>query len=72
MNELDLIKLDIVVGQTNHGPDYIHDLLCMMGDCITNSEELEEFEYYADQVENEYKYLLQRLQHSEAERFNRR
>lgn len=72
MDSLDLTKLDIVVAHVPHGPDYIHDLLCLMGDCVTNSEELEEFEYYAKKVEDEYKFIIQRLEHCESERFNRR
>ena len=72
MDSLDLTKLDIVVDHAQHGPDYINDLLCLMGDCVTNSEELEEFEYYAKKVEDEYKFIINRLEHVEAERFNRR
>lgn len=70
MNLLDLSKMDFHLNQKEaHGKDYIHDLLCLMGDCVNNPEELEEFEYWADKVQSEYNFILDRLAQSENQRF---
>lgn len=52
-----------------HGVNYIKTLLEEAGDCVTNPEELELYDYLANKIMAEYKYVLDRLIHSETERF---
>ena len=42
------------------------------GDCVTNPEVFEMYNYLADKIMAEYKYVLDRLVHSETERFSHR
>ena len=65
---MELVKL-WKYSKESHGVDYIKTLLDEAGDCVTNPEELEMYDYLADKIMAEYKYVLDRLTQSETERF---
>lgn len=67
--DMELVKLR-KYSKEAHGVDYVHDLLCEAADCINDPEELEMYDYLADKILAEYKYVLDRLTHSETERFH--
>lgn len=66
---MELVKLR-KYSKEAHGVDYVQTLLEEAGDCVTNPEELEMYDYLADKIMAEYKYVLDRLIHSETERFH--
>ena len=53
-----------------HGVNYITTLLEEAGDCVTDPEELEYYDYLADEILAEYKYVIDRLSQSETERLH--
>ena len=69
--DMELVKLR-KYSEEAHGVDYVQTILEEAGDCVTNPEELEMYYYYylADKIMAEYKYVLDRLTHSETERFH--
>ena len=67
--EMDLIKIRKYSNEV-HGVNYITTLLEEAGDCVTNPEEIEIYDYLADKIMAEYKYVLDILTHSETERFH--
>jgi len=67
--DMELVKLR-KYSKEAHGVDYVQTLLEEAGDCVTNPEELEMYDYLADKIMAEYKYVLDRLTHSETERFH--
>lgn len=66
---MELVKLR-KYSKEAHGVDYIQTLLEKAGDCVTDPEELEYYEYLADEILAEYKYVIDRLSQSEAERLH--
>lgn len=58
------------ISKEAHGVDYVQTLLEEAGDCVTNPEELELYDYLANKIMAEYKYVLNRLTHSESVRFS--
>ena len=65
---MELVKLR-KYSKEAHGVNYIKTLLEEAGDCVTNPEELQLYDYLANKIMAEYKYVLDRLTHSETERF---
>ena len=67
--DMEMVKLRKYYKEA-HGFDYIQTLLEEAGDCVTNPEELEMYDYLANKIMAEYKYALDRLVQSETERFH--
>ena len=53
-----------------HGVNYITTLLEEASNCVTDPEELEYYDYLADEILAEYKYVIDRLSQSETERLH--
>ncbi len=58
------------ISKEAHGVDYVHTLLELAGDCVTDPEEIEYYDYLADEILAEYKYVVDRLSQSETERLH--